>query len=344
MSLNFNLTPILPTSTVYYFNGTITNGGANMTFGPGNYNIAKGVINGGGSTTSFGAGSFNIGAATTVCNGAGYYSICNTGTALSFSGPSSFLLRAGAYNAGGSSLTLGAGSSNSYQIGAASDGNALYMGGSAITTLADATGASSLFRLTGNVNIAGGNSCTSLGAAATHDIRGNLVTAGGTTLGAGAYLVTGYVALGANGGGNVTCSGSNLGLSGAGVAMVIGGASTPSTGACSGYSFCVASGYSSVVLTAPTTGTYANLAVLGPTTSTITAGASLAEGASGTSLSGAVYFPNGPVTLSGGSTVGNGASQCLTLIGSTVTLSGGTTAASSCVSGGSSNYSVLLVQ
>ena len=341
LNLNFNLTPSLP-AVVYYFNGAITNKGATMTFGPGAYNVAKGIINGGGSTTTFGAGTYTVGAATTACAGA-YYSICNTGAALTFSGPSTFLLRAGAYNGGQSILTLGSGIGNSFRIGAGSDGNALNLAGSANTTLGDATGASSLFQLTGAVTSAGGG-CTSLGAATSHDITGNVIAGGGTTLGPGAYLVTGYVALGANGGGSVTCSGTSVGLNGLGVTLVIGGASQPTSGGCSGFSFCVAAGYSSVVLTAPTTGTYANLVVLGPTASSLTAGANLAEGASGTSLSGAVYFPNGPVTLSGAATIGNGTSQCLTLIGSTVTLSGGTTAASSCVSGGASAYSVLLVQ
>ncbi|MHB8285911.1 MAG: hypothetical protein ACYDD1_14710 [Caulobacteraceae bacterium] len=261
---------------------------------------------------------------------------------MTFGGPSSFLLRAGAYNGGGSTLTLGAGSTNSFQIGAASDGNALNQVGANLT-LGDATGGSSLFRLTGNVTT-GGGTCLSLGAAASHDVLGNMSTAGGVALGAGAYLVTGYVAAGGNGGGNVTCSGSTLGISGAGTTLVIGGASTPSSGACIGYSFCIGSGYSSVLLTAPTTGTYANLVVLGPTASSVAAGASLTQGASGASLAGAVYFPNGPVSLSGGASLGAGTVQCLTLIGATVTLSGGTTAASSCVAGGNSGYAVSLVQ
>jgi hypothetical protein len=341
-TVNFNLTPLLPSAAVYYFSGAISvSGGSTLTFGPGAYNIAKGLSNVGGSTVTFGAGTFTIGAATTSCNGA-YYSICNTGASLTFAGPSAFMLRAGVYNGGGSSATLGAGSANSFQIGAASDGNALNQAGVALT-LGDATGGSSLFRLTGNVTTSGGT-CISLGAAATHDIQGNLTTAGGVALGAGAYLVTGYVAAGGNGGGNVTCSGATLGISGAGTTLAVGGASTPSSGACSGYSFCVGGGYSSVVLTAPTTGTYANLVILGPTASSVLAGANLAQGATGSSLSGAVYFRNGPVNLSGGATLGNGASQCLTLIGSTVSLSGGTTAASSCVSGGNSGYAVALVQ
>ena len=49
-------------------------------------------------------------------------------------------------------------------------------------------------------------------------------------------------------------------------------------GSCSGYVFCIAAGYSNIVLTAPTTGTYAKLAIVGLQVSTRTAGAILTEG------------------------------------------------------------------
>ena len=98
-----------------------------------------------------------------------------------------------------------------------------------------------------------------------------------------------------------------------------------------------------VPLTAPSSGPTGNLVVVGPTNGG-TAGASFSEGASNTSLSGAVYFPNGPVTLDGGASVGNGPGQCLELIGSQVTLAGGTVLASSCFSGAGSGGGVVLVQ
>jgi hypothetical protein len=68
------------------------------------------------------------------------------------------------------------------------------------------------------------------------------------------------------------------------------------------------------------------------------------QGASNSSLSGVFYFPSGPITLSGGATVGNGSGQCLQLIGSRVTLTGGTAAASACISNSSSAGGVVLVQ
>jgi hypothetical protein len=85
---------------------------------------------------------------------------------------------------------------------------------------------------------------------------------------------------------------------------------------------------------------------MGPTTSTNTAGATFAEGSSGTSLSGVFYLPYGPVTLSGAANVGNGTGQCLELIGSQITLSGGTALASTCtgLGDGTTGTTIVLVQ
>jgi hypothetical protein len=343
ITVNFNTAG--SAATVYDFSGSIASTGAAMSFGPGVYNIARGISTGGGTVTSFGAGTFTIGAGSGVCSGGGRYSICNKGTSLTFGGPSTFVLTAGVYNDGGARLTLGSGATNSFQIGPSSNGNALYASGGSTTVFGDATGPASLFQLVGDLDISsGGGSCTTLGAAAQHDISGDFATAGGTLLGSGVYTVGGYVGLGANGGGDVSCGGSLVGLSGAGVTFVVGGASTPNSGGCAGQSFCIAAGYQSVTLTAPTSGPTANIVVIGPISASNSAGATLVEGASNTSLSGAFYFPNGPISLSGGASVGGGASQCLELIGSQVTLKGGTTAVSQCVSGTASGASVRLVQ
>jgi len=344
VTVNFNTAG--SASTTYVFSGSINNTGTALNFGPGTYKIAGGLTTGGGTTTTFGAGTFIIGPSATACNyTGGKYSICNTGTILTFGGPSTFQLSAGLYNNGGSKITLGSGSTNSYSFGASSDGNALYIGGGAITTFADATGSSNLYQFVGNVNAAsGGGNCLTLGAASQHDINGYFSSAGGTSLGAGVYTVTGYFALGANGGGDVTCNGSYFGLVGTGVNLVLGGASTPTSGTCSGYVFCLAGGFSNVTLTAPTSGTMANLAIIGPTSNSITGGALFSEGASSTSLSGALYFPNGPISLTGGSSVGDKTGQCLQMIGSSVTLSGGTAAASSCLASTSTAGNIQLVQ
>ena len=84
--------------------------------------------------------------------------------------------------------------------------------------------------------------------------------------------------------------------------------------------------------------------IRGNYTASNTGGAAFAEGAANTSLSGAFYFPQGAITLSGGASVGGGTGQCLELIGTQVSLSGGTAAASNCVNGGGGNTKIALVQ
>jgi hypothetical protein len=342
--INVNFNTGGAATTIYNFSGSIDNTGTVMVFGPGVYNIARGVITGGGTTTTFAAGTYNIGKATSGCNGGNTYSICNTST-LTFGGPGTFVLSAGIDNTGGSTLTMGSGTTNSFDIGPGSDGNAIVAGGGSKTVFGDATGAGDIFQMIGNFNVSsGGGSCMTISAAAQHDIEGNFATAGGTFLGSGVYTVTGYIGLGSNGGGDVTCNGVDVGMSGTGVTFVDGGGSTPTSGSCSGEAFCLASGYNNVSLVAPTTGTTANLVVIGPIPTSNTAGAAFTEGANNTNLSGAFYFPNGTISLGGGASVGNGPGQCLELIGSQVTLTGGTTAASTCIAGSASSSSVRLVQ
>jgi hypothetical protein len=97
-----------------------------------------------------------------------------------------------------------------------------------------------------------------------------------------------------------------------------------------------------VTLTAPGSGALQDLVVA----SNGAGGASFSEGAIGTSLSGAFYFPIAPITLSGAGSVGSAAGQCLELIGSAVAMSGGSALASSCsgLAGSVSGGSVALVQ
>jgi hypothetical protein len=337
ITVNFNTSG--SASTTYNFT-SISNTGTALHFGPGTYNVAKGITTGGGTTTTFGAGTFDIGASTAACSGGGKYSICNTGTSLTFGGPSSFVLAAGIYNNGGSILALGSGSTNSFNIGASSDGNSLWMGGGATTTFADATGSGDLFQMAGNLDVvSGGGSCLTVSAAAEHDINGYLATAGGTILGAGIYTVEGYVGLGTNGGGDVTCGGQSVGMVANGVTFVIGGNTTApsSAGVCAGTAFCVANGYNSVDIVAPSSGSTEGLAVIGPTNSQITAGATFAEGATNNDISGAFYFPNGAIKLSGAAAVSDGgnANQCLELIGSEIDVTGGSAAGSTCTGLGS---------
>jgi Flp pilus assembly protein TadG len=317
-----------PSSTTANFNGSISNTGSSLTFAGGStYNIVAGLYTGGGTTTAFNSpATYNIGKYTSSCSGDSF-SICHTGTTLAFAGPSTFVLTNGLYNAGGSVMTLGTGStSNSYQLGSSTNGYSMNMGGGTTVTLNDATGSGDLFQAAGNISN-GGGSCLTLPAATAHDINGSLILGGGATLGAGVYTIYDYLALGAGGGGAVTCNGTSIGIKGSGVTLVIGANSLVSCGGTS-VGFCITGGYSNVTLTAPTTGSTANIAVMGPTSSSNTAGAILTAGASGANISGAFYFPYGAFTMSGGASVGGGA--CLELIAEQVTLSGGSAIASTC--------------
>ena len=58
------------------------------------------------------------------------------------------------------------------------------------TTFADATGSNSVFQMVGDLS-EGGGSCITLPAATNHDINGNVSLAGGLTLGSGLYAVSG---------------------------------------------------------------------------------------------------------------------------------------------------------
>ncbi|HEX4160122.1 MAG TPA: hypothetical protein VHY79_16785 [Rhizomicrobium sp.] len=374
ITVNFNLNG--SALNTYNVNGQICDSGTALHFGNGTFNVSSGIASGGGSTTTFGYGTFNIGAissANNPCGATTSYSIYNTGSIMTFgssTNASSFTLAGAVDNSGGETLVLGASctngsgactgtsssntftsaTGNSFNIGAASNGDALDMGGGAATYLGDATGQT--FQLVGNLNVSsGGGSCLWLGASSEHDIKGFLATAGGNTLGSGVYTVTKYVALGGSGGGDVTCGGSTVGMNGSGVTFVVGGTGTDSSSCAgvSGTAFCVAAGYNHVTLTAPGSGNGTQgLVVIGPTTSSNTSPASFGEGASATSVSGAFYFPYGAITLSGAATLGNGPSQCLMLIGSQVTLSGGSAVASTCnipgYSGNGSGGAVALVQ
>jgi hypothetical protein len=319
-------------TSVYNFSTVVNDSGSSMTFGPGVYNFAAGFISGNGNTNTFaGGGTYNFGRSTTKCSNGAYYSICDTST-VTFSGASAFALSSGIYVGGGATLTMGSGTNNSFNIGAASDGNAFWLGGGAKITLADATGNSSLFQVTGNVNAdAGGGSCMSLGAATNHDINGWFSTAGGTILGAGTYSINGYLAYGNNGGGSVTCNGSTVGLQGTGVTIIYSAATTPSSGTCAGKGLCFAAGFSNVSVSAPSSGTYAFLLFVGPQSGN-SAGAYF-SGGSGASMSGAFYLPVGAFTMSGGAYINTLTGGCLQIVALSVSMSGGTTAASTCITG-----------
>ena len=326
-TVNFNVNG--SSSNTYNFVQVATGAGT-LNFGPGTYNIQQGILTTNGSAvTTFGAGTFNVGTpnASTTCNSSTKYSLCNSATTMTFAGPSTFALSGGIYAKGNSTVTLGSsGTTNSFNIGKAADGNSIYMGGGAIVTFGDATGTGDIFQMAGNMNDPNGGSCLKFGAAANHDINGSFLTAGGNILGSGVYTVANYMSLGGSNGGNVTCWGTSTGMSASGVTMVVGGNMLDA----SGRAFYVGAGYSNVTLTAPTSGTTQGLAVIGPTSSSNTGSAAFNEGSSNTSISGVFYFPYGSITQSGSSHIGDGSGQCLELYGAQVSLTGGAALASSC--------------
>jgi hypothetical protein len=259
----------------------------------------------------------------------------------------------GIYIGGGSTVTLAAKTTSgaaitndSFQLGYGSGSGsnaAINVSGGSTLIFGGAEGASSLFTVNGNI-ITSGGSCLWLPAAAQHDINGYISAAGGVSLANDSlfnnvYTVADYLWFGAGGGGNVTCNGATFGVQAVNVSAFIGGLAIPTSGTCSNTVFCVAGGYGAVSWTAPSTGTYADLAVVGPTSATNTAGATFTEGSSGTSITGAFYIPNGPLTLNGAGSVTS--AGCLELVGSQVTLSGGSNAASEC-SGLSSSSGALV--
>lgn len=326
ITLRFN--PGGAQSIVYNISGGIQNTGTRMTFAGGTYNIAKGISTGGGSVTEFGAGTYNIGRSDQGCNwGSDRYSICNT-SLLSFEGPSAFSLPGGAMNTGGSTLTLGTGNGNSFRFGPSSGGDAISLGGGSQTFMGDADGG--LFEVAGHIDGGGGGSCLVIPAADLHEIRGSLLASGAIRFGAGLYAVDGYMHLGGDGGGSADCEGETISIHAKNTTFLIAANGTePSGWECGGQAFCVSAGYSNVRFTAPQSGHYADLAVIGPLDASRNEGALFAAGASGSVVSGAVYFPNGPITTSGGASA-SADGGCLQLIGSEITLSGGTSVASEC--------------
>lgn len=376
--LSISITNVSSGAT-YNFSGLIDSGTSNgLTFnGGGNatYNMAAGIIAQGTAPMSFSAGTFNIGTMTT-CSSAPSpstgYSICvNGGGSLTFGGPSAFTLAGGIYQGASGkpgsppvALSLGYGSTaNTFDIGNSTNTAYSLDNANGATLFGDATGngtvtcgsSSSTFCMSGGITTSGGT-CVAVGAAAEHDIRGSIDASGGLFLGSGIYTIDGYFALGASSGGDVSncpTTGTTTGLSALDVTLVIAGASTVTCNGVATSAFCLGAGYSTVDLTAPTSSSVlgsstASLAVIGPQSSTNTAAAAFTTGATNTQISGAFYFPNGPVTMSGAASLHDtiDASPCLELVGSQVTLGGGAADASTCVGlgGGSLGTAVSLVQ
>ena len=242
--------------------GTLINQSSGaLTFGSGVFNVHGGIYSTG--TVTFGSGTFNIGPAGGSYSCSGNYSLCVVSGSVVFGGPSTFNFTAGIDAYGGTQINFGAGTTNSYRIGPSVNNFAIVGGGGSTMIFADATGTGDVFEANGAITSATGT-CMVLPATAQHDIDGSLDVGGGIILGAGVYTIDGYIAFGQAGGASGTCNGATVSVQASGVTFVVSGLTRPSSGTCSGQSFCVASGFSNMVLTAPASGTTANFVLIGP--------------------------------------------------------------------------------
>lgn len=311
----------------YRFSSIKSESGGNYRFGAGNY-VVPGGITMGGSEARFGAGTFDVG------RGSCGFSICggNNGTMV-FAGPSSFKLPSGVVMEGSIKAVLGSGTGNSYRIGASSSGYAVHVRSGSLV-MAGAGGGATTFETVGRIET-GGGTCLALPASAHHDIAGSIDVSGALELGGGIYTIDGYLGLGQSSGGAADCNGRNTSLYAKDVTIVLSGKQLMTGWACQGTAFCASGGYNNMVLTSPKTGVYAQIAVIGPTG--VNAGATLTSGASGGTISGAFYFPKGPIKMDGGASAQGAAGNCLMMVGTAITISGGTAAASECdmIKGGS---------
>jgi Flp pilus assembly protein TadG len=169
----------------------------------------------------------------------------------------------------------------------------------------------------------------------------------------GTYVFCGNVAMDANGntptlilsaGTYIFACGSNLTMT-SGTLTAITGVTLVFERACPGHNAASSPGVISVSgnanlnITAPTSGTTAGIAIFQeryPTPAATTCNGSNCNslGGGGTlNITGAAYFPNNPVSYSGGSG-GGGASQCTQLIANTITFSGNATFNNNCTGTG----------
>jgi Flp pilus assembly protein TadG len=353
MSVQVQFDLSAPTSRTFNVNGAITtSGGGGIAFGDGQWIVKSGILIQ-GNVSSFGKGRFWIGPNANTCSwNAGRHSVCVTqGGQLTFGGPSDFEFSGGLHAGDDSKLTLGSGTTNRFALGAA-NGVAMSLAGGHTTILADALGPAAPnwpngnFVVGGTIDGFGGGSCLNVGASPQHYIKGNFIVSGALILGAGIYSIDGsFLAGGYSAGGSANCGGSVVSIKAEGVSVIVAGKNTPTSGPCANMTFCIGAGYGNIIFKAPTSGDMAGMAVIGPTNGN-KSGAALNEGAGNAKISGAFYFPTGPIVMTGGSGVGGGGGDCFQLVGSRIELSGGTSAASDCVasSGGGASKRVVLVQ
>lgn len=348
-SLEFNLGG--HPDSVYYFVSPVVLDAVGVRFGPGTYHFYNGLKLMNGATASFQQGNLHFGniyegedCTETVRAG-----ICVIGKSELhfFSDSSDIAIYSGLYASENSLVGIGDGGINSLYVGVMLDdrnrltSQSIYIESGAQLTVADATRMANSITIMGNVETRD-QTCFTFGAAANHDLRGNMELNGSTRLGAGVYTLGGYFAVGTQAAGPTRCWGRRIGLDGKQVTIVVNGRSQITSGVCAGASFCIAAGFNNFGLTAPTSGPYKSLAIVGPSGNSTSA---VINGSSAMSLlRGIVYYPNGPVRFASASSGGGTPDNCLQIIGLDVNLTAPGNVVSECISTGGGVSRVSLIQ
>jgi Flp pilus assembly protein TadG len=313
--------------TLNVSSGIVVSGSSALTVnGPGTYDVQGGITN-----NSAGAMVFNNSGSATVTSTfvvKGGIDIAN--------GPGTF--PNGSYTittgdtATGAGIDVGGGSTATFGNGSFDIAGGINVGSGAKLTIGGALSSNSVFQIpsvasNGDAIDTGGGSSLTLGSFTNFDINGPVTLAGNVSLGGGTYTINGALDASASGGDSIT---------GTGVSIIASGA----------ISF--GAGYSTVSLSAPATisGATQGSASTVVLASDSTAASTVDAGASNTSVVGAVYLPNGALTLDGAGDLSGGAGGCLEVVASGITLSGGGTASTDCasLSGAAGSASVALVQ
>jgi hypothetical protein len=306
-------------TTLYVWNGIVNNGGGSITFnGPGTYYVEGGITN-----NSVGGLNFNNYYGSTTS------SFTISGGIADLFGPMTFPNGTYVITSGdgfeGAGIDVAAGQTAIFGTGSFNIAKGIYEGAGGALTIGSATTAGTLFQIptatSGGYGIytAGGGTLTmgsfpNLDINAPVDIQDSIVY-----LGAGTYTVTGAVTIARSGGAS---------LNGNEISIVASGALN------------VGAGYTEVDMLAPTTITSSTvgeastilLASNSTTTSVVSSGTSTLTGDVG-----AIYTPNASFALSGA--ILTGATSCLQLVASSITISGNSNLGTNCPSLGSTTAS-----
>jgi hypothetical protein len=300
----------LESSAPIYFNGTAT------------WNIEGGISDSTSAAVTFSNTDSSSPSTFTVAGG-----ISVTNNAASFPNGTYTITSpcsngAGIYVSGGSTATLGNGS---FDVA-----GGISIGGGAMLSIGSALDASSVFEIptvvSGDDAIStGGGSSLSIGSFTNLDINGPMLIEGNIALGGGITTINGTLDMAASGGGSLSASG---------VALIASGP------------IAFGQGYNAITLSAPqaitnaSEGTQSTVALA----SSSTTASAITQGATNTSVTGAVYVPSAAMTISGAGNL-TGGGGCVQVIASSISVSGGGSVTTNCGSlgNGGGTGSVTLV-